>query len=109
MNSNTKTETFIRELGLEAIPEPERSEILAEIGEVVFTAAMQKVWNVLDSKQQDELLALFELSTQDPKNKEKQEAVQSFIDEYVPNFKKYIHDEQEAIIKVQKEIYTEIT
>lgn len=103
------TEYIVNELGLDQHTPEERDQLLAEVTEVLFVASMRKVWNMLSSEQQDTLTTLFEQSTLNPESTDAQTAVLSYLRKHVPDFKKYMAEELRAFLKVQKEVYTEMS
>jgi hypothetical protein len=104
-----KTNDLLVELGLDSLPEEARDELYSEIGEVVFRGAMHRAWKVLDIKQQEALATLLEESAASPEDDKKQEAVDTYLQKYVPDFQRYIAEEVTALKKAQKNIVSEVT
>lgn len=100
---------LIADLGLDELPEEERSELLSDIGEVVFEAAMRKTLQNLPPEKQDALIALFDASTADPQNEQKAQAIEAYLKEHAPDFERYLVEESASFRETQQQIYGELT
>lgn len=97
----------IADMGLDVLPEEERNELLAEIGEVLFHAVMRRVWEVLTPELQEELFRLFEGGDDDPDSTGRREQVDRFLEERVPDFARFVKEECESLLAAQRSAYEE--
>jgi hypothetical protein len=107
--TTTSPVDMMAEFGLADLPEEERNELLAEIGEIVHRGVMQKAWNILDLAKQDALTELLEASNLDPDNDEKRDAVDQFMQAEVPDLERYIREEVATLKKAHEDLYGELT
>ena len=98
---------ILKDLGLDALPKVDQDELSAEMGEVVFTAVMRRVWDALDFHQQDALASLFTESNADPESAEKKMAIATFLDTQVPDFSRYVKEELESLRTNHQQFLTE--
>lgn len=99
----------IADLGLDELPEEERNELLSDIGEVIFEAAMRKTLQNLPPDKQDALMALFDASAADPENEQKAKAIEAYLKEHAPDFERYLAEESASFRETQQQIYGELT
>jgi hypothetical protein len=102
MTTTSPDDTF------DVLPEAERDELLADIGEVVYMNALHKAWESLEAEKQDELTTLVEASASDPENEEKSSAIEVYIQSNVPTWEQIIEEEIVAFGTAQSEIEKEI-
>ncbi len=103
------SDAYLEDLGIADLPEEERNEILADIGEVIFQSVMRKVWQSLDIDGQDVLTEILEASAREPENEAHSTALDVFLKERVPDFDRYLAEEVQAFRDSQEKIYGELT
>ncbi len=99
---------ILEKFGLDILPEDERDELLADVGEVVFRAVMRRVWDTLTPERQDELLARMEASNAEPENEKLREEMDAFLKENVPDLDRFVREEGASLLETQRSIYGEI-
>ena len=107
MNTPQEPSQLLTDLGLDSLPQAERDELNAAVGEIILVGVMRRVWDDLELDQQDALTALFEASEQDPENEEKRASIATFLDTQVPRFAEYVHDEYQELKQVQEQAQSE--
>ncbi len=99
---------LIARFGLNLLPEAERYAIVSRIGEVIYQAAMRKVWVSLAVGKQDELLRVIKASNAEPDATKARDQVDTFLTENVPDFGQFLEQECRELLESQRSIVKEI-
>ncbi len=94
---------LFEELGLDLLPEEERDAFLADLGELIFSGAMQRTFASLPDEGKEELGNLLEASAADPESDGRRAALETFIKERVPDFDSFVLAEIEAFVTAYRE------
>ncbi len=98
------TEAF----GIDLLPEEERQAVLERISSVVFEGVMLRTIALLDDQKKEDLTRLFTEASDDPQNEEKQQAIQDFFEQQVPDFDKVVSAEIEALVHAPQDLFLDV-